>query len=156
MRLTGKQLAFVNAYCSPSVAFNATEASRRAGYKGNENTLSTVGYENLQKPAIRAEIEKRVAEAVFNENLTIEKVLRDIEITRVRSLATGKLGVAIRCSELQGKYLGLWVPKELNGPTLEELSIDQLTELAIEVFGKANVDLKSVFFPAGRCEGLDD
>jgi len=62
-RLTGKQHAFVIAYLKNG--FNATEAARTAGYKGNDHTLEVVGYENLRKP----EIKKRI-EAHFEEKET--------------------------------------------------------------------------------------
>jgi phage terminase small subunit len=58
-RLTEKQRAFVEAYMGEAEG-NATEAARMAGYSGNDNTLSTVGAENLRKPKIRAEIRDRV------------------------------------------------------------------------------------------------
>lgn len=45
-RLTGKQKLFADAYI---ITLNATESARRAGYAGNDATLSTVGYENLRK-----------------------------------------------------------------------------------------------------------
>jgi len=53
--LTAKQRAFVLAYVRTR---NATEAASIAGYKGNRNTLHSVGTENLRKPAIRAEVER--------------------------------------------------------------------------------------------------
>ena len=52
-KLTPKQRAFVDEYL---VDLNATQAARRAGYKGNDNTLSSVGNENLNKPAIAAAV----------------------------------------------------------------------------------------------------
>jgi phage terminase small subunit len=56
-QLTGKQQAFIDAYLK---CYNATEAARKAGYKGNGNTLSTVGAENLRKPNIAQEISNRL------------------------------------------------------------------------------------------------
>lgn len=56
--LTGKQRLFVEAYFAAN--FNATAAARRAGYKGDEHTLCAIASENLTKPVIRAEIDKRM------------------------------------------------------------------------------------------------
>lgn len=56
-KLTGKQRAFINHYI---VTMNATEAARRAGYKASYDTLRSIGAENLAKPNIKAEIEKRM------------------------------------------------------------------------------------------------
>jgi phage terminase small subunit len=64
--LTTKQRLFVEHYLSNG--FNATEAVRAAGYKGNENTLSSVGYENLRKPEIAAVISERINEAAMSAN----------------------------------------------------------------------------------------
>jgi hypothetical protein len=50
-KLTPKQQAFVDAYLGDA-QYNATEAARKAGYKGNYATLRAVGSENLTKPNI--------------------------------------------------------------------------------------------------------
>ena len=68
MALTPKQKAFADYYIELG---NATEAARRAKYKGNDVTLAAVGSENLRKPqiaeyiakAVRPEEEKRIASA---------------------------------------------------------------------------------------------
>lgn len=60
--LTDKQRVFVEEYLQ---CWNATEAARRAGYEGNENTLGSVGWENLQKPAIAERISKRIQAKVM-------------------------------------------------------------------------------------------
>ena len=50
-KLTTKQQRFVDFYDG-----NATEACRKAGYKGSKHTLEQVAYENLRKPEIVAAI----------------------------------------------------------------------------------------------------
>jgi len=62
--LTDKQKIFIEAYLE---CWNATEAARRAGYEGNDNTLGSVGWENLQKPYIRQEVDRRLAELRVND-----------------------------------------------------------------------------------------
>ena len=52
--LTEKQRLFVQYYSG-----NATDAARKAGYKGNEVTLGAVGFENLRKPLIAKAIQRR-------------------------------------------------------------------------------------------------
>lgn len=52
--LTTKQLRFIEFYDG-----NATDAARKAGYKGNDVTLGAVGDENLKKPRIKAAIKAR-------------------------------------------------------------------------------------------------
>lgn len=75
--LTGKQQAFINAYLTNG--FNATDAARQAGYEGNENTLSSVGYENLRKPEISVIMNERLNEAAMSAN---EVMARLSEIAR--------------------------------------------------------------------------
>ena len=53
-KLTDKQKAFVNHYL---ICLNATEAAKRAGYKGSYDTLRSIGSENLTKPNIREVLE---------------------------------------------------------------------------------------------------
>ena len=60
--LTDKQKLFIEHYLA---CWNATEAARRAGYQGNDNTLGSVGWENLQKPAIAERIKQRISEAAM-------------------------------------------------------------------------------------------
>lgn len=55
-KLTEKQEKFVAEYLSNGG--NGTAAARAAGYKGNVDTLKTVANENLNKPYIRARIDK--------------------------------------------------------------------------------------------------
>ena len=52
-KLTLKQQAFVAEYLKCG---NATEAARRAGYKGSDKTLKSIGTENLSKPVIQGTI----------------------------------------------------------------------------------------------------
>lgn len=54
--MKAKQVAFVNAYVE---CWNASEAARRAGYKGRSNS---VGHQLLTNIDIAAEIKRRVAE----------------------------------------------------------------------------------------------
>jgi phage terminase small subunit len=59
--LTIKQRLFVEAYLE---TLNATEAARRAGYKAKTYvTLRHIGSENLTKPNIKAEIDRRMRKA---------------------------------------------------------------------------------------------
>jgi len=57
MSLTPKQAAFAREYL---VDLNATQAAIRAGYK--PASAASVGFENLRKPKIAAEIEKAQAD----------------------------------------------------------------------------------------------
>ena len=82
MTLTGKQQAFVNAYLGEA-RFNATEAARLAGYKGNDHTLRTVGHQNLTKLDIKAAI----ADFWAQNAMTAEETLH-----RLADMARGDIG----------------------------------------------------------------
>jgi phage terminase small subunit len=71
MKLTDKQQAFINYYIQ---CWNATEAARLAGYKGNNATLAAVGYENLRKPHIWAEIERRMRENAMQADEVLSRL----------------------------------------------------------------------------------
>jgi phage terminase small subunit len=70
--LTTKQRLFVESYLSNG--FNATEAARAAGYKGNDVTLAAVGYENLRKPQIAAVVSERINEAAMSANEVLARL----------------------------------------------------------------------------------
>lgn len=70
--LTGKQKSFIDAYLSNG--FNATDAARQAGYEGSENTLSSVGYENLRKPDIASIILERMNESAMSANEVLARL----------------------------------------------------------------------------------
>lgn len=65
MSLTDKQRAFIEHYLQ---LWNGTEAARRAKYQGNDNTLASIASENLRKPKIREEIERRIESEAMSAN----------------------------------------------------------------------------------------
>lgn len=66
-----KQRAFVDAYLE---CLNATEAAARAGYRGNRNTLRSVGSENLRKPAIATEIRKHFEASAMTREEVLQRI----------------------------------------------------------------------------------
>jgi len=63
MKLTNKQRVFVEEYLQ---CWNATEAARRADYRGSDATLAVIGSENIRKPYIRDEIDRRIEEKAMS------------------------------------------------------------------------------------------
>jgi hypothetical protein len=45
-------------------------------------------------------------------NITVDKILADLEHTRLLALEKGDLSTATRCSELQGKHLAMFFAKQ--------------------------------------------
>ena len=68
---TAKQKLFIDNYL---VTLNGTEAARLAGYKGDDNVLGVIAYENLRKPKIKKEIEHRLSESALSANETLARV----------------------------------------------------------------------------------
>lgn len=69
--LTDKQQRFIDEYL---ISFNATDAARRAGYKGNDNTLSVVGHENLRKPRIAKYVKRRLQASHMSSEELLERL----------------------------------------------------------------------------------
>lgn len=68
---TALQRAFIDFYILEK---NGTKAARLAGYKGNDATLAAVAYENLRKPQIKAELDRRFAEHAMSANEVLERL----------------------------------------------------------------------------------
>lgn len=73
MALTKKQKLFVGEYL---IDLNATQAAIRAGY--SPDTAKEIGCENLTKPNIRNEIEKRMAERSRRTGINQDRVLIEL------------------------------------------------------------------------------
>lgn len=71
-KLTPKQRLFVDYYLQ---SFNASDAARKAGY--SERTAYAMGWENLRKPEIQAEIQARLQEVHMSAEEAL-KLLADI------------------------------------------------------------------------------
>ena len=69
--LTIKQKLFVDYYLESR---NGVESAKRAGYKGNRNTLHVVASENLRKPTIAAEVQKRTAMSAMQADEVLRRL----------------------------------------------------------------------------------
>lgn len=78
-RLTKKQKTFIDEYM---IDFNAAQAAIRAGY--SPESAKEIGSENLTKPNISNEIDRRIAERSRRTGITAERVL--IEYARIAFL----------------------------------------------------------------------
>lgn len=94
--LTARQQAFVDAY-----AGNATDAARKAGYKGTDATLGQVGHENLKKPEIARAIQARNAGPAQRRIATRED--RQAIWTQVMLDPGEKTSDRLKASELLGR-----------------------------------------------------
>ncbi|MCM3703807.1 terminase small subunit [Paenibacillus macerans] len=106
MALTAKQERFVQEYLKD---LNATQAAIRAGY--SENTAAETGYENLRKPQIAAEIEKRQEKIGEQNEITVEWLLAEMKDTYIKAKEVGELSAANKTLEMLGRYKGIFNDK---------------------------------------------
>lgn len=71
MAFTALQQAFIDFYILEK---NGRKAAQLAGYKGNDVTLRAVAYENLTKPHIKAEVERRFQEQAMSANEVLSRL----------------------------------------------------------------------------------
>jgi phage terminase small subunit len=142
-RLTLKQEMFICEYLKTR---NATLAAKLAGYNGDDLTLKSIGSENLSKPAIRAEIDKRVQSRILSSNQVLAE-LSDVGFADWREFvevkmkdgevvdASLQLKDKIRALELVGKYHKLFtdrVETEISDGDVDRITsgfIERLMEL---------------------------
>lgn len=72
-RLTAKQQRFVEEYL---IDLNATQAAIRAGY--SPDTAGSIGGENLQKPEIRAHIDRAMAERSKRTGVNADRIIMEL------------------------------------------------------------------------------
>ena len=123
-KLTQKQQRFVDEY---SISGNATQAAIKAGY--SKKTAKQMGTENLAKPIIKAELDRRNAEIKSAKTADMQEVMEYLASVmrgeQTESVATAK-GIydnvpvsakdRIKAAELIGKRHGAWTDKkEISG-----------------------------------------
>ena len=127
---------------------NGTEAARRAGYRGNDKTLAAIAIENLGKPRIREEVDHQLAKATAAANVTVEKILWELQVTYIKASDSGNYTAAVRCLELQGKYLKMFSDRIEHVQSIEETSVEELTQLLREIAESGNIDLAKLMYPS--------
>jgi len=105
--LSPKELKFCEAFANPeSETFgNATASAGVAGFIQPRSA----GWKLRRRPRIIAKLETYHAVV----RVIVGKVLSDLEFTRLAGLAKGDLAVAARCSELQGKHIGMFYERNV-------------------------------------------
>lgn len=81
MGLTAKQQIFIDEYL---VSFNATDAARKAGY--SERSIRAIASENLTKPDIKNEIERRLQEKHLTKDIILAR-LADMSLSNIADFA---------------------------------------------------------------------
>jgi hypothetical protein len=103
------EIRFVESYIATG---NVAEAARRAGYRAdNPQYANRAGSQLMQRPLVRNAIDQAYRQAAKSLRLTTQKVLIDIERVREKAETEGNYAMALKASELQGKYLKMWQDK---------------------------------------------
>ena len=120
-KLTLKQQRFIDEYI---ISGNATQAAIKAGY--SKRTAKQTGTENLAKPYLKAELDRRNAEIQSQKTADMTEVMEYLTSVmrgeQTESVATSK-GVyndipvtakdRIKAAELIGKRHGAWTDKKV-------------------------------------------
>jgi phage terminase small subunit len=126
-KLTQKQQRFVDEYI---ISGNATQAAIKAGY--SKRSAQQTGAENLLKPVIKAELDKRNAEIQSKKTMDMQEVMERLasfgrgEVTEEQVTNSGEIvqvktknSDQIRALELIGKRYGAWTDKKEVSGSLE-------------------------------------
>lgn len=101
--LTDKQRKFCIEYMKD---FNATQAAIRSGYR--KRTAGSMGTENLQKPLIKAELD-RLREKVYTDaEITVNDIVQRLTDLSVNAK---KDSDRLRALELLGRYKAMFTEK---------------------------------------------
>ena len=148
-KLTPKQQLFVSEFLKTG---NATEAARKAGYKGNDVTLASVGAENLRKPQVLRAIEernqKRDDRLELEEDFELKKALKLLEMCmepeKVYSPFTGEPvkdvdGNYVMKFDSKGANTALQTIAKLRGKFVQKLEVGMADNLFEDVAGVKDV-----------------
>ena len=121
-KLTPKQSAFVDAYCSNGG--NGRQACIDAGY--SPKVAHAQSNENLNKPYIQKAIQIRQNPIAQARKITRESLLAEIEEGQQMAKDLGKPEVFIRGAEIKAKMLGLNEPEkiELSGGIEQKIKVN--------------------------------
>ena len=85
---------------------NGTKAALAAGY--SEKSAHVTATKLLKQEAIRDRIVELKAENMSRNNITVDKVLADLEHDKIMAREHHKYSVSKACTELQGRYLAMF------------------------------------------------
>lgn len=125
--LTPRQAAFaIQRAAEPTIS--GTEAVRRAGYKGSDDTLGKVAFVCTRLPKIQQAIAKLTEILGTAKAVTVDSVRAELE--RLQRLAEdkGDVSSAIRSQELIGKTIGAFVERQQTEDLTESARLEQAEE----------------------------
>jgi hypothetical protein len=123
--LTIRQERFIKAY---ALTGNGSASARAAGYKPGPR-VGQIAVENLQKPAIVSALKRELARIELK--ISPERVQRRLDEISHEAQAAGQFGPAVRCEELLGRSIGMFIDRSLQlTGQLNDSHVTALLELA--------------------------
>lgn len=111
--LNPRQQRFVAEYVKTGVAAQAYIA---AGYQVTTRwALDTNASRLLRHAQVKAAIRQKRQQMLKRSDVTIEKLLQDVEDARKLAMAGGQPSAAVSASQLQGKLVGLLIDRKESG-----------------------------------------
>jgi len=125
----------VDAFCvhyttigEPTFA-HAAKSAIEAGY--SELSARNTATDLLKKPQVQQRIRELHAANMVRYNVTGDKVLADLEHDKLLARQKGDIASAIRADELQGKWLAMFVDRQMvDEPVQRELDAQETEEAA--------------------------
>lgn len=140
-KLTLKQQAFIDAYMGESRG-NATDAARRAGYKGSDAVLASVGAENLRKPQIEAAITKRRQALDGSRILTIEQIQEMMSAIAVSAVKPADQISALKeLAKMQGGYAPIQHELTAQVSSTTKVDVSKLSKATLLELAQAKRDV---------------
>ncbi len=123
--LTPKQDSFCVHYTTigAETFSNGTKSAIAAGY--SEKSAYSQACNLLKNPKIQQRIKELHAENMSRNNITIDKVLADLEHDKLMARQVGQYAVAKGCTELQGKYLAMFTDNINQTDTVRQRELDE-------------------------------
>lgn len=123
--LTPKQDSFCVHYTTigAETFSNGTKSAIAAGY--SEKSAYSQACNLLKNPKIQQRIKELHAENMSRNNITIDKVLADLEHDKLMARQVGQYAVAKSCTELQGKYLAMFTDNTNVTDTQRQRELDE-------------------------------
>lgn len=105
MKFTAKQSRFIDEYL---IDLNATQAAIRAGY--SKKTAFSIGPENLKKPLIMDEVNRRAAIIAEKTQDKVASIINNLwSLSKITD--PDKYQHRTKAIELLGKYFSMWQDK---------------------------------------------
>jgi hypothetical protein len=96
---------------------------------------------------------RKAARALSGADVTIEAVLRRLQVIGDKALEDGQYSAAVRAAELLGKHLKMFSDRIEHVQSIEEVSTEELVQLFGKIVRSRNVELNQLLADELRPDG---